>query len=265
MNRPGFQTLEQGDWIERNYAKRIREQIPLYETIWSQYIGHDGRGQPLPILGLSRDLQQNREKFYQAHYSTMVALIQLQDICDEHQRSLGQVGSVSDYIRLQRDIVTFMSFVGRVRDMMKKMDSALHLGGAVWKKFADFYQQRSNYLHSPIPAQRIDSEGLVSMAAPAGLPAAETDWFDESRWSDSEQKRFVEVADFMRETLKELFQETHAACSQFLGVLKSTLPKVTPSTSYKTVDQASFDTNATWPISGSQTFQAPAASGFIPP
>jgi hypothetical protein len=263
--KDGFQTLEDGDWIERNDAKWIRQNLPLYEIIWQKYIGHDGNGHSLMIHGISADLEKDREAFYQAHYSAMVALIQLQEICDEYQTSLGRVKSVADYKRLLRDITLFMCFVGRVRDMMKKMDTALHLKGEIWKRFADFYQQRSNYLHSPIPAQFIDSDGLVSMAMPGGVLTSEADWLDESRWSDANHKKYVEVADFMRDSLKKLLEESHAASSQFLTTLKSAMPNFVSFPVLEMPGSPAFWDNKT-PLSGVASFevninQNAAASG----
>jgi hypothetical protein len=265
--KDGFLTLEDGDWIERNYAERIRKTIPLYEIIWSRYIGNDGNGHPLPMPGLSKEREKEREKFYQAHYSAMVAVIHLQDIADEYQNSLGRVTSVFDYVHLLRDIASFMCFVGRVRDMMKKMDGALKLGGEVGNKFTDLYRKRSNYLHGPIPAQQFDPDGLVSMAVPGGVSHSEADWLDESLWSDSEHKRFEEVADFMRDTLGELLREVHAASSRILDALDATMPSKLVLTCPKPWDESALlkygmPTRRSWTHrSGEST----AASGVVTP
>ena len=248
--KDGFLTLEDGDSIERNYAEWIRQTIPLYETIWARYIGHDGNGQSLPIPGLPKTLQRDREKFSQAYYSAMVALIHLRDIRDDYQTSLGRVNSVSDYLRLQRDITSFMCHVGRVRDLVKKMDSALHLGDEVRRRFSDFYQKRNNILHGLFPAQRIDSEGLVSIVTPGGVSASDADWLDESSWSEAEHKRFVYAADFVRETFERLLKEFNAVSSRFLSELATKLPGFMSAAAYKLYGRQLSVVDRT-PISGS--------------
>ena len=259
----GLQTLEDGDWVERNYAECIRQSIPLYETIWSRYIGHDGKGGSLPIPGLSDLQQRDREEFSQAHYGMMVALIHLWEICDDFHSSLGCVKTVSNYLRLQRDITSFMCQVGRVRDLMKKMDSALHLGGEVWPKFSDFYQQRNNVLHGSFPAQCVDEDGIVSIATPGGKCASEAYWLHESLFSESQQKRFVCAADFLRETLQQLVKVVNAASSRFLTELDSKMPGYVCTAHYK-IDPDKLSVIDRTPTSSSlsaHTTEFTAASG----
>jgi hypothetical protein len=107
---------------------------------------------------------------------------------------------------------------------MKKMDTALHLRGEVWQRFREFYRKRNNVLHGTFPAQRIDTDGVVSIAAPAGECVSEEDWLDESLFSESDQKRFVYAADFIQETLQQLLKEVNAASSRFLTELTSQMP-----------------------------------------
>lgn len=224
-----FQTLEQGDLIERGNASWIRDNIPAYEKIWQRYIGNNGRGQPLKIEGLETSVQVRREKFYQAHYSMMVALLQLRNICDEYNVSLGQVKEenfVTQYLQVLRDVMAFMCFLGWVRDMMFRIDSALQLHDRVAKRFQTFYEQRNNYLHSAILSQRIDGDGLLSMAVPAGNTELGSDWFSKSLWSESDSKRFLLVPDFMRETLQKLLSEVNVALNQCSDSLHNKMPDV---------------------------------------
>jgi len=224
-----FQSLEQGDLIERENASWIRDNMPVYEKIWQRYIGNDGRGQPLKIQGLESGVQVRREKFYQAHYSMMVAFLQLRNICNEYKVSLGQVKEenfVTEYLRVLRDVMTFMCFLGCVRDMMVRIDSALQLHDHVAKRFQTFYEQRNNYLHSAILSQRIDADGLLSMAVPAGNTKPDSDWYSKSLWSESDSKRFLLVPDFMQETLQKLLTEVNVALNQCSDALHNKMPDV---------------------------------------
>ena len=224
-----FQTLEQGDLIERENASWIRDNMPVYEKIWQRYLGNDGRGQPVKVQGLESSVQVRREKFYQAHYSMMVALLQLRDIRDEFQVSLGQVNQanfVAEYMRVSRDVTAFMCFIGCVRDMMVRIDSSLQLHGDVATRFQSFYEQRNNYLHSAILSHRIDDDGLLSMAVPAGNTESNSDWYSKSLWSESDFKRFVPIPDFTQETLQKLLTEVNIALNQCLEALHNQMPDV---------------------------------------
>ena len=72
--------LEQGDAFEVEYAHWLRERLPFYEKIWSAFIGHDGTGWPLQIKGLSAEKEQNRKKFYQAHYTFAIEAQQVDEL-----------------------------------------------------------------------------------------------------------------------------------------------------------------------------------------
>ncbi len=37
-------TLENGDYLERTHVGFIRSYIPVYESTWKRYIGHNGAG-----------------------------------------------------------------------------------------------------------------------------------------------------------------------------------------------------------------------------
>ena len=54
--------LESGDAIERNNIDWIRQNIPLYEEIWSIYIGHNGKGVPLKGFTASQEIRNRGDR-----------------------------------------------------------------------------------------------------------------------------------------------------------------------------------------------------------
>lgn len=47
--------LEQGNYLELNFKDNIHQLIPIYETIWGSYIGHDGNGMMIYVKGLTTE------------------------------------------------------------------------------------------------------------------------------------------------------------------------------------------------------------------
>jgi len=184
--------LELGDSIERENVNWIRENIPVYEDIWSIYIGHDQNCRPLKILNLPPNMESDRERFYTSHYTLLICLLKMRASLEHIDNQQAYVPDPRAYIAIQNEITAFMASVGQARDMFKKMDGALGLKGTVWRQFQDLYQNRCSLLHGTIPAQTI-TDGMLNIPELAGNEKTADKWHDESRWSDAGAMKF-EVA-----------------------------------------------------------------------
>ena len=211
--------LECGDDIERMNLTWIRENLPIYEEIWSSFVGHDGNGHPLKIVGLSESAARDREAFYQAHYTMLHCLIQARDALKHIDELQAYVPDPAAFMSIQRDIDTFLTYVGRARDMFKKMDAALGLNDSIWKRFQDLYQKRCSILHSSIPAHRLD-DGIIHLPDLAGIEKGDKVWHDESRWSESGSLKFNVAPHVLSGIYEELLRLSRAALSECLTQIK---------------------------------------------
>jgi hypothetical protein len=218
--------LESGDDIERSEVNWIRTHLPEYEHIWSMYIGHDGHGSPLKIVGFAKPSPQDmdREAFYQAHYTLFVSLITLRDIIAAIDGQQAYVPDSHAYLMIQRELISFLANVGRARDMFKKMDTALGLKGTVWSQFQDLYQNRCSFLHGTLPSQQIDG-GILKIPDLAGTNKTPEKWNDESRWSDSSKLKFDVAPAQLNAIYRDLLSLSRSGLSVSLTRIKEILAK----------------------------------------
>jgi hypothetical protein len=212
--------LECGDCYERLNVDWIRSTLPEYEHIWSRFIGHDGAGQLLPLKNLPQELATKRKAFSQAHYTTLICLLQLRDICDEFRKHQGEVQNSDNFLKTHRTITVFMSYLGQIRDMCKRMDEALDLNHKTWPRLNEFYEKRNHYLHGPIPLHQLE-DGLLKMADLAGSIKSCCTWDDKKLWTEAPQLTFTFVSDFLATTFTELIPLVRAALSDFLTAIKA--------------------------------------------
>lgn len=214
--------LEFGDNIERDNLDWIRTHIPEYEYIWAIFIGHDGHGKPLNVRGLSGKEELSRESFYQAHYTVLVSLLQLDKILKGIDCQQAGVQDSNAYLEIQTQLTAFLALVGRVRDMFKKMDNALGMGGAVYQGFQDLYQNRCSFLHGSLPAHRLD-DGILQIPKLAGVEKSPIEWNDESLWSQSSHMSFDVAPEQLQQIFKELISLTRGGLSKFLEAIREML------------------------------------------
>ena len=218
--------LRYGDAVEMTNTEWIRANVPEYEHLWSRFIGHDGTGRALPLDGLTCLSSEDRERFFQAHYSVLLCLLALRDLANEYQRSLGLVQNVEAYLKATRDTLSFVAHLGRLRDLFKKMDGALKLRDSLWRQFDDFYSRRNSYLHGPTPAHRF-VDGLIKIPIPSGRDAADSKWTDESRWTNARTFTYQFVSDFFQNTTIEAIGLTRSGISQCITRLNELEPTFT--------------------------------------
>lgn len=63
--------LEEGDYLEKNNVEFIREYLPMYESTWKRYIGHNGGGRMPDIPNLSNEEIDKRVQIAQSHYTCL--------------------------------------------------------------------------------------------------------------------------------------------------------------------------------------------------
>lgn len=208
--------LEHGDAFEAQNAEWIRGRLPRYEEIWAAFIGHNGRGWPLPMTGLTAKQEHDRKKFYQAHYTFAVDAYQLDILLTSLDANAGEVTSLTRFLDDQLHLLLAVALTGQIRDMFKLIDEALNMHGALYGPLQDFYAQRSHILHGPrMPVSLKD--GFVKIPKIAAQNPVSGEWDDKNVWDGVAPNSFVFFADFCRELHSDLFTQ-----------LKQLHPKIFP-------------------------------------
>ena len=197
--------LEHGDAFEAQYVHWIRERLPHYEPIWSAFVGHNGRGWPLPIPGLTIEQERRRKKFYQAHYTFAVDAYQLDILLTALDRKAGNVGSLAEFLDDQLHLILAMALTGQIRDMFEIIDNAFDMGGVLFQPLQDFYAQRSNILHGPRMPVSLNG-GFVSIPKVGTQTAIAGDWDSKGVWTDVDTKSFLYFTDWCQTLRADLFE-----------------------------------------------------------
>jgi hypothetical protein len=217
-------TLESGDMFEVTNADWIRANLPSYESVWQEFIGHDSFGWPLPIAGLSPERERDRQRFYQAHYSFARTALKLHGCSEEIVTNLGDVTDYSKFERMQDNLSNYAMYLGHVRDMFKIMQEALHTHLDFYGPLQSFYAQRSHLIHGPRLPFRI-MDGMLMIPRIAGENKTDEEWDNNSTWLDIPPEKFVLLGDFVSDSTGEFFKLVNslhakvfgAACSFFEG------------------------------------------------
>src|SRR5574343_114459 len=141
--------LENGDYLEVNYKDFIRQNIPAYETIWGQLIGHDSKGKMISCSGLSNDEQNKRTNFAEHLYTCMESLVCMNSICNSIETV--DTSKPNEYLDMLNKFIAFQAHAGRIRDNNGYLLRIYLPSGRAEELFArleDAYQRRNNVLHS---------------------------------------------------------------------------------------------------------------------
>lgn len=216
--------LDQGDQFEQENAEWIRQNLPTYETLWSEFIGNDGTAHPLPLMNLSDTEKAARARFYQAHYSMAQSAKKLADTFQQLEEVI--VHSRVDHgIEMQFDFLfNLMSRIGHIRDMVGKMDTALRMGSSAVEPLQEFYDMRSHVCHGPQMPFKVINE-MIHIPKIGRRNPLVGEWDDDKQWDQMNPDEFVPLADFCQELVKGLFEllaSIHqkiyaAACIKFRG------------------------------------------------
>lgn len=197
--------LENGDAFEVEQREWLRANLPLYETVWAEFIGHNSKGRPLPLGGLSDKQGSDRRKFYQAHYSMALSCFQIDAVCADIETLASVPNSVQKYLREIGLLNSFVSLVGNVYDMIRDIAEALSGHDPIRAPFHKFFGFRSHALHAArIPLQR-DEYGL-KVPQISWEVKQEGEWNDAINWDDVDWSKSVYLTDLCRNVRTELFE-----------------------------------------------------------
>ena len=230
--------LKRGDKFETQNLDWLREKLPFYEKIWADFIGHDGQGNPIPPEHLTDVEITNWKRFCQAHYSFAVSTFLLDKI---------ELVETKEFLAEINMIMTFMMYVGHVRDMFSKMDTSLKGCGELSGPFQEFYDRRSHIIHGPRIPIKYDEIGLTMVPQIAGRNEEKNEWHSNQTWDVAKDGKYHYLVDTLEETKIELFK-----------LINNVHPKV-----YGHAERI-FKSKINWqkfPVIGEMVITSPAASG----
>jgi hypothetical protein len=196
--------LENGDAFESKYADWIRSKFPMYEQVWSAFIGHRGDGHSLSIRGLEEEKERNRQRFSQAHYSFIITAYRLDRLVESIDDNAGFIQSFQNFFEEQERPFALLALVGHIRDLFKRIDESLRVGGGLYNNLQNFYHQRSHVLHGSFMPLTIE-DGFLKIPKIALENPKTGEWTDKSLWSEVDKDKFEFFADFSRGLRDELF------------------------------------------------------------
>jgi hypothetical protein len=165
-----FDLEHDGDALERAHAQWIRERIPAYAEIWTEFIGNDGKCQ-LPLQDqLPADVAKKRLAVAHRNYTALESVLGAKRIVEQ---SWGVVipplltpESVTIYLDAINAFVGFFAHMGRIHDQVRDLEGTFKAFGLA-DPLHEFYRQRNVILHeAKVPAAIIN--GVLAIEAPAG-------------------------------------------------------------------------------------------------
>ncbi len=189
--------LMRGDRFETENIEWISQNLPFYETVWKDFIGHDGLGNPVPPENLEQDKMNNWKRFCQAHYSFAISTFLLDKI---------QLEDSKDFLSEVNLIMTFMMYVGHIRDMFAKMDGCLKGNGEISTPFQEFYDKRSHIIHGPRIPVKYDDIGFTMVPLIAGRNEGIYEWHSNQTWDVAKNGEHEYLVDTLKQTKVELFK-----------------------------------------------------------
>jgi hypothetical protein len=203
--------LESGDAFEQKHTAWIRQYLPHYETVWAAFIGHDGAGAPCKIPGLDHEAEEDRKRFYQAHYSFARSMRRVDTISEALNRTLGAINSYDEFEEEIDRLSDYFNAIGNVRDMFKLITEALKPEDDLHAPLQDFYAKRSHIIHAPRLPAKVE-EGLLKIPKTGGQNLQIGEWDNRSAWDSIPCENFVFIRDFLCDSTSEfklLVNEAH--------------------------------------------------------
>jgi len=166
----------------------------------------------LEMLGLSKDLEEKRKVFGQAHYSLVVSVFQGEKLVLRIKNEIDPVKTLEQFLYEYECLFLFVAYVGHIRDMFKTIDVVL--GSEHHRALQDFYAQRSHVLHSPrLPVSFDDVSWLMPKLAKQNEQAGE--WHCRAAWDSATFQNGKYSSDFICKAFDEL-----------LGLIQMLHPKI---------------------------------------
>ncbi|HMG69220.1 MAG TPA: hypothetical protein VK588_16090 [Chitinophagaceae bacterium] len=178
-----YSLKEHGDFLERNATDFVMQYLPFYESVWSLYVGHNGKGVMPDMHGYP--VPEKRINFAENSYTVLQSAVIIKDILDSGIFTEPHV-DFKTILEFHKSLVAFYALIGRIRDCLKKAVKDMGLSD-IEPELKEFYDERNIMLHGRTIPLNTDEMGL------AKIPYLKL-WDDKaSNWADVKDydKEFV--------------------------------------------------------------------------
>jgi hypothetical protein len=198
MNADPFAKLKShGDFLERQFADRIRKVIPSYARIWAEYVGNDGSENALPMPKADDVARESRTRNWQRLYTVLESLA----LCWDIEEDLGHFQEIKNFKVYARNLNLWMAFyshLGRIHDMVKGFEGELNRPELL-RPFIEFWKDRHIVLHGP----KVLMKWVYNTLAIPPLGEKPKHWNDKMVWPDLTAADIEFVADRVTTILRE--------------------------------------------------------------
>ena len=212
-----------GDWLEKEASEFIRCNIPAYEDIWRDFIGHRGDGVLASMNNIFPYDEINRKNFAQHHYTILESLYFMQCIVDDVSKN-PVVNDFPTYRNLLSLIMAYQAYSGRMRDNMEKcftiMANAEEANKAL-QKLGEFYHQRHVFVHGRKVPFSIDQDKLFKIAKIKRDTASPSGFGLEMPWESIDKDDMLYLEDALTSSINELKPIVNDLLSKLYNYVKN--------------------------------------------
>lgn len=248
------QPLEEGDLFERSEAMWLRTRLPLYETIWSEFIGHDGRGHHARSFAQQdEEVAERHAMFRQCHYS-MALFLKVFDASTTESLSYLQRQqtplTAEAYLDMTQRTSTFLALMGQVCDMVEAIANALK-ASSIFEPVAPFMKERNQSIHAARIPMGIDYVGIFYAAI--AKSEAEPGYRNRIAWEKVEVQESKYAEDWFDQTRQKLIETIAAVVLPLVFQNCKRMFNVPLPQPQKASQPASSNVSAFTPISGAMS------------
>ena len=195
-----------GDWLEQHASDFIISNIPAYELIWQNFIGHQGNGSMAVMNNITEEDEEIRQHFSQHHYTILESIYFMQLIVLDESNTK-QIQSFNDYRKVINQLMSYQAYSGRLRDNMEKCFSLIAPATEAKKatdKLDSFYHQRHVFIHGRKVPFLIDVDNLFKIAPIKNDTSSRIGFGLEMPWETISAEDMLYMEDALNKSIEEL-------------------------------------------------------------
>jgi hypothetical protein len=217
-----YSVKNHGDWLEKQASEFINKNLPAYELIWKNFIGHQGNGHIAEMLNISPDEDSLRINFSQHHYTILESLYFMQCIVDDISIT-NKVNSFDEYRRIIDQIMAYQAYSGRLRDNMEQCFIIIanqNEANSATERLSTFYQERHVFIHGRKVPFAFDEDKLFKIAPIKITTTSSSGYGKGMPWEsiNTEETKYLE--DEMKKSINDLKPIVNGLLSHLFSFVK---------------------------------------------
>jgi hypothetical protein len=216
-----------GDLFERQNADWITEHLPVYQSLWAEYIGNDGENRLSSARLVRPEWSKNHQLFAQAHYTMATSGWLLwrhtDSILAETAARIATespLKTAADHLAEVQKLFLFMGYVGNIIDQVDKMQELTGVGFT--PEASDRLAELKAGRHAVIHGARIPTQQDYELWVPPliGRMQKPEEWSGKMAWAEVPGKNYEPLSQFCERTRTKIFTalvSVHGALKDGLG------------------------------------------------